>query len=152
MKRVGYIWLLVALAFCGCTQNGKNEPEEGSSDHSKDLYLCTLLAVDSTIVSFYLAPTEYQIEHITLATYPFPDRDIKGDYVVPAKSEAEFFHMCYVKDVGTERYLCFDFETQTWYTFCFNGVGKLTKAGSKTKYTLRPIKMIVQPKDTIISL
>lgn len=138
--------------FCSCQQNAKNEPEEGSSYHTKDYYLCSYMNIEDRVVSIYLAPVEYQIEHITLATYPFPDRDIKGDYIIPSKKMAEIFRMCYVPDIGTERYLCMDYDTDVWYTFCFNGIGNITRAGAKTKYTLRPINVIIQPKDTIISL
>ena len=150
MKCGHYILLLVLIAFCGCTQNGKNEPEE-VINYAEDTYLCQYINDDYKLAVIYLAPVEYQIAHITLSNNPNPEKDLAGEYRVPTRREANYMHKCTIDDAGSERYLCKDEETGVWYTFCF-GAGNVTKAGTKTSYTLRPIRIYTPPRDTIINL
>lgn len=69
---------------------------------------------------------------------------------VPSKEDGQLLHMFSLIEPSPERYLCQDKDGVYW-SFLF-GSGKVTKAGQKTKYTLRPVRWQVGVQDTIISL
>lgn len=91
----------------------------------------------------------YEWKDILLTNKNPKDLLIGTPYQVPNKEIAKILHTLTI-DACSQRYLCIDGEI--YYTFCFNNQGIITKAGTKTKYALRPVRVVVIPKDTIINL
>lgn len=65
---------------------------------------------------------------------------LKEPWQIPSREDARIIRQYIV--FGSERLLCFDDSTQTYYTFV--KTGSLTRAGEKTRYTLQIIR-----KDTV---
>lgn len=99
---------------------------------------------DGTIL--YLSDREYT--NIQLSTTPNPESLLGTSiYRIPTRDEAKVLNSASIETENTQRLLCLDSETGAYYTFSLLG-GSVTKAGSKTKYTLRPVRS-VEPMDTI---
>ncbi len=137
------------MCLLGCNPNAPSGNSE--KPNNCPTFLCSYINANGCRETIYLAPKSEQIEHIVLSVYDTPDYDIAGDYRVPNRKEAELMHLFTIPDAGSERYLCLDLETETWYSFQF-GSGNVTKAGMKTKYTMRSIRTYVEPKVTLIEL
>lgn len=72
---------------------------------------------------------------------------------VPTYTEAVLVRSCrFGKECGTQRYLCYDTDFGVWYSYKMNNEGNVTKAGNKTKYAIRPVRVVKVPADTIVYL
>lgn len=82
------------------------------------------------------------------------DAAVTADYSpwrLPTRLEAGVLKGLQVDGTGDSRYICIDSETGNYYTFKF-GSGSVTKAGAKTKYNIRPIRVIYDNDSLIIRL
>lgn len=129
------------IAFCGCAQNA---PVSGSSEKPNN-YDSLVVVTDDYLI--YLSFQEYT--DITLSATDPASLDF-GRYRIPTKDEAAILHTRYIQAQTSQRFLCI--APDGYYSFCFSKVGNITKAGSKTKYAVRPVRVLRQPRDTIIEL
>jgi len=136
--KIRLLILAVATLLISCNKK-KDEPE---------LYTETLVYQDDSQL-VYLC--DYEWKDVLVGDNP--KSKIEGTiWRIPTKDEAEYLHTFSISN-GSQRYLCID-NNETYYTFWFSGQGSISKAGAKTKYAVRPIRVITfyQLNDTTIYL
>lgn len=138
----GLVLLLFFIPFCGCTQNAPiSSSSEKPNNHSDSLIYTT------DDCRLYLSCTEYT--DIILSKTDPSTMDF-GRFRIPTKGEAELLRTLSVPTTTEQRLLCI--APDGYYTFRFIKGSHITKAGEKTKYAIRPIRVVYNPKDTIIEL
>lgn len=139
MKRCLYILLLLSLVAC----QSKNDP---SSSGKPNNY------ADSAVViteEYRLYLCNHEWTNIVISKTDPSTIDL-SPWRIPTKDEATILHTKYIQSGTDQRYLCI--APDGYYSFCLSKVGNITKAGSKTKYAIRPVRKVYNPKDTIIEL
>lgn len=82
-----------------------------------------------------------EIKGIVLAEVEDPAALLPTGWRIPTLAEGRYLHTISLKGKhSSERYLCYDYDNETWYSFLFDNQGSITKAGQKTKYTLCGVK------------
>lgn len=89
------------------------------------------------------------VEHsgIVLGEIVDPTLMLADGWRVPTLNEGRYLHTLTIQGMhSSERYLCYDAESGVWYSFLFGNQGSITKAGTKTKYTLCGVKSVENGK------
>lgn len=142
MKQSLWVILALLLPFCGCSQN---DPVSGSSEKPNNYTDSLVYSTDD--YSLYLCRHEWT--NIVLSVTDPATIDL-GRYRIPTKDEAYILHTLYIPSTTEQRYLCV--APDGYYTFKLIKGSSITKAGYKTKYAIRPVRIVHNPKDTIIQL
>ncbi len=134
------IMLLTSTIWCGCS-------DRAAVDNPVSVYGEDIIWQhgDSAL---YLCRHEWN--SIILSNQDPSDLVAALPWRVPTKAEGQLLHKFLIEVTHKQRYLCVD-EDGVYWTFLF-GSGNVTKAGTKTAYTLRPVRWSIAPRDTTISL
>lgn len=148
---------LSLLFFASCEKSydpsayENKEEEEGTDVEVVELEDVLVWQDDDT--ELWLSGKE--IQGVVLGETDDPTVQLPYGWRVPTLAEGRLLHTITLsREHSSERFLCYDADTETWYSFLFDNQGSIAKAGNKTKYTLCGVKTITNGKvseDTDIS-
>jgi len=159
--------IMVLIPFCGCEQNGQ-EPEGdgtekvdgiGTGGSVKSGYTETLIysgefPIDTTYIGLN-GEVDYRVADVYACDYVWTGLLVArvneynySPWRIPTKKEAIVLKTLSMFD--TDRYVCLDSESGVYYTFRYGG--SITKAGSKTKYNVQPIRVEYKSDSIVIVL
>lgn len=118
----------------------ENNLEEGNSTSDEFIPQDTLVWQDGKS-EMWLSGQEFT--GIVLGEMEDPANLLSDECRVPTLDEGRYLHTITLQGLhSNERYLCYDEDTEIWYSFLFDNQGTIAKAGRKTKYTLRGVRTV----------
>lgn len=169
--KVIHIFILcVVCALCACegevSKQGKDgvTTEEWTGAYTEQLVYEGLLPISGKYIQEQTGmeqPTEvdmrkgkmymcdYTVSKVLTTNYEVVHRDY-SPWRLPTRKEANIINTLHI-GTGDDRYICIDEDTQEYYTYKLSG-GSVTKAGSKTKYNIRPVRTEYTSDSIIIYL
>jgi len=153
--------MVVAVAVCGCSKDADEDVVAGSEwtgAYGEQLVFDGLVPIDTAWAGVsgevdYRQGRIYLCDHTVTGVLVGDDAVGEYDYSpwrLPTRKEAQVLKGVDVGS-GDSRYLCWDVDGACWYSFKFGG-GSVTKAGAKTKYNIRPVRVVYDSDSVIVYL
>lgn len=139
------LFIVLILTACENLPTPYAPAQDEQSQPTISTYSQEVMVYQDSVVRLFLA--ERLFTDITISD--IPDSATLAPWRIPTKNEAEYLHTLDMKQYK-QRMLCVG--TDGYYTFQFGNQGTISRAGTKTKYCIRPVRTIYQPNDTIIQL